>query len=112
MATAETVDLRPIRTKALAYNRDQRTVVYRAVADNPRAIPHTVAARVRGHNATYGTTGRTLPDGRREWLCDCYADIQATVADQCAHVAATCLVVGWPSAAAPLTTQTPPEEQS
>ncbi len=103
------VDLRKIRAKALEYLRAGRVVVYSARGDGPREVPRIAAARVRGHNAIYGTDGRTLPDGRREWLCPCRAGIQADVTDQCAHVAATCLVVGWPSAAAPLHPE--PEEQ-
>lgn len=98
--------LREIRSKALSYLRDQRVMVMSASGSSfEDRRPREVTAAVRGHRDSYLVAGRT-----GVWRCACNDQLVSRPVDQCRHAAAVALVVGWPSAAAPLTTQAPPEE--
>jgi hypothetical protein len=77
-----------LRSKVLAYVRDEKVRVLHAETVKPNLRPHTVGALVQGFNARYWVE---LQKGR--WLCSCGS------AEPCAHLAAVQLVTGYPSAA-------------
>lgn len=96
-------DLRRVRQKALAYIREGKARVIKAIPSDDSRLDRAkwVVGRVRGFRGDHWVHG---VDGA--WRCSCperdavLAAVREVV-DQCPHIAAIALQTGWPSAAAP-----------
>lgn len=81
------------RSKALACLRNQRVVITHAgvvLDDRPTFIEASVYSAREERRTPY----RVILHADSPWTCTCHQG------EGCAHIAAVCMVTGWPSAAA------------